>query len=63
MLEHNKFIECWNEFTDCVQLGFCCHICRQQFDVVRDASGFSIGILCACPAVSTAPSFERAELN
>jgi hypothetical protein len=62
-LTHAEFILAWNEFSDNVSRGFACHICRQQFDVVRDRDGFSIGILCGCPAISGTPSVEFASLN
>ena len=60
---HDEFLECWNQFSNNVLRGFCCHVCRQQFDVVRDRDGFSIGILCGCPAVSEVPLIEIADVN
>jgi hypothetical protein len=60
---HAAFLECWNEFSDNVLRGFQCRRYHQQFEVLRDSEGFSIGIQCACPAVATKPSFALAELN
>ena len=62
-LDHARFIEAWNECSDNVLLGFWCGRCHQQFDVVRDAERFAIGMLCACPTVSRPPDVNLAELN
>jgi hypothetical protein len=60
---HAAFILAWNEFSDNVLRGFACRICHEQFEVVRDGAGFSIGILCMCPAAAAIPDFAQAELN
>jgi hypothetical protein len=42
-LRHDEtaFLELWKEFAKAVLRGYCCRLCREQLDIVRDPQEFN----------------------